>query len=132
MIGCQKQVDISSKSNLNDNKRLIMEYEQNAVDYRIKIEFGYDSSLDNKMSLIEMVQQLDVNHRVGKLILYFNDSSKFNGEMVRVIMEKYHNIYHIEINDWSNSLDKKVYESIKELLAKSTLTVFELWFSGVS
>ena len=52
--------------------------------------------------------------------------------MVRVIMEKYHNIYHIEINDWSNSLDKKVYESIKELLAKSTLTVFELWFSGVS
>jgi len=33
-----------------------MEYEQNAVDYRIKIEFGYDSSLDNKMSLIEMVQ----------------------------------------------------------------------------
>jgi len=75
---------------------------------------------------------LDVNHRVGKLILYFNDSSKFNGEMVRVIMEKYHNIYHIEINDWSNSLDKKVYESIKELLANSTLTVFELWFSGVS
>ena len=56
---------------------------------------------------------MDVNYKVGELSIKLNKNNMVNEEIVRLMLEKYHNIYSIVIYDDNEWPDNRIHEILK-------------------
>ena len=68
--------------------------------YTININFrDVNSSLEDKMKIIEMIENLNINHRVGVLMIKMNELNVFSREMIMRMNANYYNLYTLVIID---------------------------------
>ena len=72
----------------------------------IIVDFRYSSyeflSISSKMDTIEMINKMNTNNNVGKVVIGVDSSIKWNDEILRTMIDKYSNVYTIEVPDLSN------------------------------
>ena len=56
-------------------------------------------SIDAKMSVIEMINRVNANSNVGTVYIGLHSSNEWNSEIVRLIANRYTNVYAIYVND---------------------------------
>ena len=56
-------------------------------------------SIDAKMSVIEMINRVNANSNVGTVNIKLHSSNEWNSEIVRLIANRYTNVYAIYVND---------------------------------
>jgi len=59
-------------------------------------------SIDSKMGVVEMIDTLNANSNVGRVWIKLDSSNKWNSEIVRLIINRYTNVYCIIISDYNN------------------------------
>ena len=61
-------------------KRLkIMKKRDKNIEYRIQIDFSiYAPSVDDKMVMMNMIDELNVNHKVGQITIKLSDDNKWS------------------------------------------------------
>ena len=101
---------------MDDKKKEILKYEQDNENYRISVCFNNSDSLDSKMKVVKMIDEMNVNHKVAILTIGINDSDTLNEELIKMMIGKYKNVYKIEVNNWGHLINKKVHESINNWL----------------
>lgn len=89
-----------------------------------------DSSLDDKLKIIEMIDRLDINQKVGRIFIKISPNNPINAEIMRTILNNYNNIYRIDIQDGNGSVDNVVHGLIKQLVMKSVLVRFTVLIGG--
>ena len=74
---------VNNIDKLDENRRWIEEYKQNGQKYRIWIEFyGINSSVDDKMKMLNMIYQLGVNHKVKEIWIKLCRSNEFSQQLI--------------------------------------------------
>ena len=46
-----------------------------------------------------MIDKLNVNHKVGTIVIGFSLNNKWNQYMIQLMKDRYHNVYKIEVVD---------------------------------
>ena len=78
---CKDYVLIHGKSDINEKKKQILQYEQQNKEYRIGIDFiSYPSSLEWKTRVMDMIDSMGVNHRVGLIDIKLNSHYPISSE----------------------------------------------------
>ena len=76
---CTNAVVLIADNQIQNTRNKISEYEKNQEEYRIELNFNWkDSSLEFKTEVINMIDQLKVNHKVGRLMLKLAASNPIN------------------------------------------------------
>ena len=57
------------------------------------------------MRVIEIIDQMNLSEKVGKIAIKFGNNNPTNNKMIQQIHSKYKNIYSIRVDDISNRLD---------------------------
>jgi len=65
------------------------------------------------VKVIEMINGLNVNQRVGAICINLNDKNPMNGEIIRMMINNYKNVFTIIVYDGSDSVDNEVHDQIK-------------------
>ena len=52
-----------------------------------------------------MIDTLNANTNVGTVYIRLNSSNKWNSEIVRLMINRFTNVYDIYVSDWNNSVD---------------------------
>jgi len=67
------------------------------------IDFNFrNTSLKSKLRMINMIDELNVNNRVGRIILKLINESPINTEILTIMTGRYSNVYYICIDDCLN------------------------------
>ena len=72
---------------------------------------GVQISMGYKKAIMDMINRLDVNHKVGRVqanIMSFENV--FDEEMIKTMNQRYKNIQDICIFDSSDSIDSNLYD----------------------
>lgn len=78
--------------------------------YRIRINLKHHStSLEYKMKLMKMVNELGGDKRVGRVIIRLDSKDEWDEEIMRTMMDRYQNIYHIYVLDYNDSVDSQMH-----------------------
>ena len=97
---CEECVCINDPNELHECKNEIQQYEQNNQQYRIEIHFfSYPTSVESKMEVIDMIEQLNVNHKVGCIAITLHNDNKWNEEIMRRMIDNYQNVHDIQVYD---------------------------------
>jgi len=75
---------------------------------------NHSSSLDFKMKVITMVNELNANNKVGTVLLTISDDNQIDQHIMDNIINNYNNVYCININDYGDSIDE-IHNQIKKL-----------------
>jgi len=69
----------------------------------IDVDFSYPSmdSIDSKMGVLRMIDTFNANTNVGIVEIEVSSDHEWNSEIVRLIINRYTNVYCIYIEDWS-------------------------------
>jgi len=59
-------------------------------------------SIDNRMSVVRMIDRLNANKNVGVVWIRLDSSMEWNNEILRMMVDKFTNIYHINVWDWND------------------------------
>jgi len=62
-------------------------------------------SIDSKMNVIGMINTLNVDSKVGRVVIELSDNHEWNSEILALITNRYTNVYYIVINDWNSSVN---------------------------
>ena len=92
----KKCIRIEGNGNLDEYTKQIKECEQTNQQYKIWINFYNNSSLSDKLKIIKMIDELNVNQKVGIvgiMIKNRNKSRLIDEEIIRIIIDSYQNIY---------------------------------------
>lgn len=73
---------------------------------------GDDSSVDEKMKMMNMVDELKVNYKVGKVYVRASNDNKLIQEVVQMMVDRYHNVYEIGVNDSNDQVDEEMHDEI--------------------
>ena len=93
------------------------EYEQNNEKYKICINyFSYDTSLEYKMEIIKIINELNANHKVGIIGIKLRNNNPINDEIIRMMINNYKNVYNIVVFDYNDSVDNMIHDQIKQLV----------------
>ena len=80
---CLKCISIKDSTNLSNYIEQIKQCEQNNQQYQIQINFFYkNSSLDQKMKVIETINKLNINHKIGIIWIEINDNNPINEQII--------------------------------------------------
>jgi len=94
-------------------KKQMMDYQERKEHYKIVIDFeDHNSSLDDKLKMIEMVNQMKVNHKVAKLWISIDKGNMIDKEIMQKMIERYDGLYEINVNDCLDQVDS-VHDQIK-------------------
>ena len=55
------------------------------------------NSIDNKMSVLAMINTLNANKNVGLVDIRLHSSIEWNNEILRMMIDRFTNVYHIEV-----------------------------------
>ena len=102
-------VQIISLQSVNSFKRQIIQKEQENEKYQIYIYFCYDSTIQQKKTLINMIDKLNINHKVGKIWINIKQNNIFDKETIRIMNDKYINTYYLNLHDFNDSIDNSMY-----------------------
>jgi len=56
-------------------------------------------SIDSKMDVLRMIDILDANSKVGEVSIGLRSDIKWNSEILRMIIDRYTNVYTIYVRD---------------------------------
>jgi len=76
------------------------------------------------MKVMKTINELNVNQKVGTILI--RNRNQNNEEIIRIMINSYHNVYHILVCDYNNSVDNSIHDLIKQLVRQSTLMRFSL------
>ena len=110
-------VNIDNFSKLDDYKKEIEQYQEHNQQYRIYVHFWSNSSMDsidNKMSVLAMINTLNANKNVGYVWIGLNSSMKWNNQMLRMMIDRFTNVYRIDVIDCNKNIDDGVHNIIKQ------------------
>ena len=79
---------------------------------------------------MNMINELNVNQKVGRIWITLNNDNPINEEIIRMIINSCNNVYQIYICDENNSVDNINHDQIKQLLRQSIVMQFTLLFYG--
>ena len=71
-------------------------------------------SIDNKMSVLAMINTLNANKNVGRVDIRLDSNHKWNNEILRMMIDRFTNVYHINVWDHNNNIDDGMHNMIKE------------------
>jgi len=81
------------------------------------------------MKLIDVIDELNVNDKVGEIHIKLNQSiEKINRQIIKTMINRYHNVYSIGIYDQNDIVNNDIHEQIKQLVDQSTVLRFALLF----
>ena len=124
-------VVIKPSDPLEENEKKIIEKEEKNEKYQIRIGFSNDyTSIQQKKTLIDMVDRLNVNHKVGKIWITMEQYNLFDEEMIRMMNEKWTNIYGLGIIDSTGLINTSIYQQLIEIVKQKTLLIFVMRFCG--
>ena len=87
---CRNEVHIWSSGGLDDYVKQIMDYEDRNEEYRVWIDFYYCSSdVEYKMKVIDMIDGLNINHKVGKILVGLKDDNRINEWIIMKMVTNY-------------------------------------------
>ena len=65
--------------------------------------------------MIEMINTLNVDNKVGKVMIKVDSCvNEWNSETVRLILDRYTNVYDIVVDDFNQSVDDWMHDWIKQ------------------
>ena len=65
--------------------------------------------------MIEMINTLNVDNKVGKVMIKVDSCvNEWNSEIVRLILDRYTNVYDIVVDDFNQSVDDWMHDWIKQ------------------
>jgi len=70
-------------------------------------------TIDRKMSVLKMIDIANSNSNVGTIRISVHSKNQWNSEILRLMTNRYPNVYYIEIIDWDNHIDHQVHDLIK-------------------
>ena len=79
---------------------------------------------------MKMINEMNVNQKVGTIVIGLNDNNPINEEIIRMMNNNYKNVYSIAVSDYNDSVDNEVYNQIKQLVRQSVVMAFMLLFNG--
>ena len=71
-------------------------------------------SIDNKMSVLAMIDTLNANKNVGMVWIRINSSNKWNNKILRMIIDRFTNIYFINVVYDDSNIDDRMHNIIKK------------------
>ena len=77
------------------------------------IDHRHNTSLEYKMEVMKMINELNVNHKVGIIGIILRNSNPINDEIIRMMINNYKNVYYISVYDENDSVDNMVHDQIK-------------------
>jgi len=83
------------------------------------VDFAYlvsnFSSTDHKMEVLEMIDRVNANSNVGEVRISIDSKyMKWNSEILIMMMNRYRNVYHIDLNQRNDQVDYETYKIIKQ------------------
>ena len=73
---------------------------------------------------MNMINELNVNYKVGRILIKLNKNNPINEEIIRNMINRYKNVYCIVVLDRSESINNSIHYQIKQLLIKSIVIGF--------
>ena len=70
--------------------------------------------IDNRMSVIKMINALNANINVGSVMIALHSDIEWNNEILRMIIDRFTNIYSIGIVDINHHIDYRVHRIMKQ------------------
>jgi len=61
------------------------------------------------MKVMNMINELNVNHKVGTILIKLRNDNPINEEIVRMMTNSCNNVYWIVICDYNDSVDNMVH-----------------------
>ena len=74
------------------------------------INYRDDTNLEYKMEIMKMVNELNVNQKVGRIWIKLDNDNQINDEIIRMIINSCNNVYYISIRDDNDSVDNMVHD----------------------
>lgn len=79
----------------------IKNYKLDGADYQVQIDFDeHSSSLKQKWKVLDMIDRLGIGDKVGKVVLKLEDNGVVDQQLLIEMMNRYDNVYQIEVCDW--------------------------------
>jgi len=60
-----------------------------------------------------MINELNVNYKVGRILIKLNKNNPINEEIIRNMINRYKNVYCIVVLDRSESINNSIHYQIK-------------------
>ena len=73
-------------------------------------------SLEWKTSLMDMIDSVGVNHRVGRIRIHFFNDTQINSELIGRMNREWINLYHIWIEDRTSKMNVEIHKKLKEIV----------------
>jgi len=62
---------------------------------------------------MNMINELNVNYKVGRILIKLNKNNPINEEIIRNMINRYKNVYCIVVLDRSESINNSIHYQIK-------------------
>ena len=72
------------------------------------------NSIDNKMNVLAMINTLNANTNVGVVWIRLHSNMQWNNEILRIMIDRFINVYHIGVWDFNDNIDDGMHNIIKE------------------
>ena len=59
-----------------------------------------------------MIDELDVNHKVGSIYIKLIQDNPINTEILKTMTRRYQNAYNVGIKDYSDNIDNDVHSQL--------------------
>ena len=99
---------------------------RNNRQFYIMVDFCNNTSLNNKLSIMNMIDELDVNDRVGKLAIKLGYNNPVDSSLIRMISDRFTNLYYVHIKDQNDMIENTIHNQFVLLIKKKTLLRFKL------
>jgi len=66
------------------------------------IDYNDNSSLESKMKMMNMINELNVNHKVGMIWIKLNNNNPINEEIIRMMVNSCNNVYDIAVDNYND------------------------------
>lgn len=73
------------------------------------INFHNLTNLAYKLEVIKMIEQFEVDKKVGRIDIRLHNDNGWNEEVLLKMIEKYKNVYLIYLGDWNNVVDNRMH-----------------------
>ena len=66
------------------------------------------------MSVLGMINTLNANKNLGIVGIRLNRYVKWNNEILRMMIDRFNNVYYIDVGDYNNNINDGVHNMIKQ------------------
>jgi len=66
------------------------------------------------MNVLRMIDTVNANDNVGEVVITVSSDNELNDEVLKMMMNKYSNVYSIYVHDKNNHVDNGMHKIIKQ------------------